>query len=339
MRTCLITTTIYVPTVLCLYRQASKDITFIVAGDKKTPDDEVRTLCDELGNTVYLNAEDQEELGYECSDAIGWNCIMRRNIALLEAIKLKPNVIVTIDDDNIPLMPHFYFRALSLRLEWSFSGPMASEPNGWFNVGGLFDPPFVHRGFPYSEDPHAFVVKPAANREIGVVVGMWYGDPDVNAVERMASAPVVTTMPGVLESGVIVGGHCFAPFNSQNTAYTYELAPLMPVLPAVGRYDDIWTSYIAQRIMWEHDQHVFYGQPFVYQERNPQSTMRNLKDEIYGMEYTGQFCGDLRQMKLGNGSPVEMLARVYEQMQGLDYLPDRLKRFCRAWIKDLDRVL
>ncbi len=131
----------------------------------------------------------------------------------------------------------------------------------------------------------------------------------------------------------------WAPFNSQNTGYSLEYAPLMAVLPYVGRYDDIWASFIAQRIMWEHNRHVFYGPPFTWQERNEQSWQRNLEDETYGMRHTQRFCRDLEWAVLGNGSPVEMLARLWEQMQEWPYLPDELKAFGLAWCRDLEKVL
>jgi hypothetical protein len=54
----------------------------------------------------------------------------------------------------------------------------------------------------------------------------------------------------------------------------------MLVLVGVGRYDDIWGSYIAQRVMAETGHRVHYGKPFVWQERNPQSIWTNLRDEI-----------------------------------------------------------
>ncbi|GAI53134.1 unnamed protein product, partial [marine sediment metagenome] len=103
MKLALITTTIGVPHVLSLYRELDKEAMFFIAGDRKTPHDEVRSLVSTLGNAVYYSDTDQEKLGYRSSELIGWNRIMRRNIALLEAIKYGADIIVTIDDDNIPL--------------------------------------------------------------------------------------------------------------------------------------------------------------------------------------------------------------------------------------------
>jgi hypothetical protein len=339
MNTVMISTTIYANDVWRLYRKANKNVTFIVAGDRKTPHDKMRALAADVGNMVYLSDEDQEKAGWACSEFIGWNCIMRRSVALLEAIKMGADVIVTVDDDNIPLEPETYFSTFDAVLTLPFSGPMVHGGLAWFNVGDLFDEPFAHRGFPFLPAPHGYVVQSVTDAPVGVVAGMWMGDPDVTAAERIAKAPTVRSIPGLLQRGVVVERGTVAPFDSQNTAYLGELAPLMAVLPAVGRYDDIWASFIAQRIMLEKNYHVFFGPPFVWQERNTHNLTRNLQDEIYGMDNTVQFVRDLDRMRLGTGSPLEMLGRLWSQAQKLDYLPQRLKDFGRAWVEDVEGVI
>lgn len=76
----LITTTINVPRVLETYRALGPDVTFIVAGDKKTPHQETRQFVNGLGRALYLSDEDQSKLGYESSEIIGCNKIMQRNL-------------------------------------------------------------------------------------------------------------------------------------------------------------------------------------------------------------------------------------------------------------------
>ena len=348
MNITLITTTIYNPVVLELYRQMGPDVRFVIAGDKKTPHDQVRELCESLGNAVYLSPDDQDALSYESLAITPWNCIMRRNIALLEAIRGGADVVVTIDDDNIPVKPRCYFPWFEQLLSTSYTGLLAGGattitqqhgPQSWFNIGDFVDPPIAHRGFPSYELPWGNEMAGVTDARIGVVAGLWYGDPDINAAERLVRGPEVLGWSPVVNNGLAVGLGTWAPFNSQNTAYLGRLAPLMAVLPFVGRYDDIWASYIAERIMWEQGYHVCYGPPFTWQERNEQSVMRNLKDEVYGMEHTLQFCLWLGELELGDGSPVEMLGRVWDAAQALDWLPQRLRDFGLAWVRDLERVL
>lgn len=337
MKIVLITTTIRIPWVLEYYRRADPSVVFIITGDKKTPHAQVDSFVKTLGNTIYYDVEGQKALGYECSDVIGWNCVMRRSIALLEAIKLQPDIIITIDDDNIPLDIDNYFKTFQRILSAPYGGLVIHGEDRWFNVGSMFEPHIKHRGFPYDRES-GYTINFGVNR-VGVVAGLWYGDPDISAVERIVIKPQILQMSDILQRGIVVDNLCFTPFNSQNTGYLCELAPLMAVLPVVGRYDDIWASYIAERVMLETGHYVFYGPPFTWQERNEHNLITNLEDEIFGMRYTSIFCNDLRDMKLGVGSPVEMLARIYEQMEHLDYIPQRLKEFGKAWISDLEKIL
>jgi hypothetical protein len=122
----LFTTTINCPTVLRQYRASDPDVLFIIAGDLKTPHEEIRALCAELGNAVYLDPPQQDALGYKCSGVLGWKTIQRRNIALLEAIRSGADVVVSIDNDNAPRSepetPN-YFEALWM----DFSNPTVVE--------------------------------------------------------------------------------------------------------------------------------------------------------------------------------------------------------------------
>ena len=53
MKIALITTTIYVPRVLSLYRELGPDVAFFIAGDRKTPHKEVKKHASQLGNETH----------------------------------------------------------------------------------------------------------------------------------------------------------------------------------------------------------------------------------------------------------------------------------------------
>jgi hypothetical protein len=336
----LITTTIYVPRVLELYRAIGPDVRIIVTGDRKTPHAETRAFVTRLGNAQYYSDTDQEKLGYRSSELIGWNKIMRRNIALLEAIREGAEIIVSIDDDNTPLDER-YFADFERTLTTPYHGVAASAGSGWFNIGEFFQPPFYHRGFPYERRGTDLGLRmdPLVGGTIGVAAGLWLGDPDIDAMERITNRPRALNTSDVVRAGIAVASGCWTPFNTQNTAFVRELAPLIMVLVGVGRYDDIWASYILQRIAMEAGKLVHFGRPLVWQDRNVHNLWTNLKDEIYGMEHTPRFCADLRAARLGSGAPLEKLARLYEHLSGLDYLPPIVCELGRAWCRDVEKVL
>lgn len=340
MKLALITTTIQVPRALALYRELDKEAMFFIAGDRKTPHAQVQSFVSGLGNAVYYSDTDQEKLGYRCSDLIGWNRIMRRNIALLEAIKYGADIIITIDDDNLPLT-RSYFQDFTRLLTQAFSGLEVSSGDGWFNIGEYMIPPIYHRGFPYERrhEEHNYLMRHVQGVKIGVAAGLWLGDPDIDAMERITNRPKVNQVTQVAQQGLCVASDIFAPTNSQNTAYLAELAPLFMVWTGVGRYDDIWASYMAQAIMRTLGYLVYYGPPFVWQERHPHNLWQNLRDEIFGMENTARLCNDLREAGLGEGSALDKLERMYEYLKGKDYLPDVVYELGKAWCLDIRSIL
>ena len=92
----IITTTINKPTAATKKFANVEGWDFLVVGDRKTPHNEY----DEY---TYLHPENQEKLDKNLSDMIGWDCIQRRNMGFVYALKHGYKHIATVDDDNIPL--------------------------------------------------------------------------------------------------------------------------------------------------------------------------------------------------------------------------------------------
>lgn len=344
-KTAIVTTTIRVPLVLRQYRQefSLSETRFFIAGDKKSPHAEIRAFCQgleqDLEQATYYSDVDQESLGYLCSKVIGWNTIQRRNIAILEAIKWGADRIITIDDDNIPMPGYSFYMRCNLNETFAVL-QVQGKSTRFVNVGDFSQPRFVHRGFPVElRRSSDFEVTGVRNEKIGVMAGLWLGDPDIDAVERIVNAPNVVDFSTILEAGISIASYNFSPFNSQNTLFAREVAPLMMVLPGIGRYDDIWGSYIAQRIMWETQYRVMYGHPFVYQERNPQNLVNNLEKEIYGMRNTMRFCEDLMSLKFKSGTVLGMLQETADYLFLKDYIPEQTRLFLTQWVEDVKGVI
>jgi hypothetical protein len=339
----LFTTTIYNPVVLRQYRASDPDVLFIIVGDKKTPHDDVRALCREVGNAIYYDPRQQEALGYACSDTLGWNNIQRRNIALLEAIKSGAQIVLSVDDDNAPRSEK-YFEDLRRSLEGA-AGYLANVGNGseWFNLGAFADRFYYYRGFPFSLRGKRLrfgslqSVTPGTER-VGIVNGLIYGDPDINAIDRAPGRPVARADHYVDSNTYVNPRTTWTPINSQNTAYVRELAPLAFVLPGIGRYDDIWASYIAQRVMEATDYRVYFGEPSVVQERNPHNWLKDLENEIYGMQHTEAFCEDLKAVAVDDGASV-LLNLEAIRLGASRLLPRQTRDFMNAWMDDVARVL
>jgi len=329
MKTALITTTINVPHVLKLYRAlAGEWVKFFVAGDLKTPP-EAEEFCRSLGALVsYLSPEAQKALNYKCSEILGWNTIARRNIALLEALKWGADIIVTIDDDNIPINSNYFYHFERI-FAGRFHGLQAF--GNWFDVGDLLVPKAPHRGFPH--DKHESLnFAPVTNVKIGVAAGICLGDPDIGAVERIANHPIVHGVSEVLQAGIVVEPGTWTVFNSQNTAFTRELAPCFLMCPQFERYDDIFASLIAQRVMRDRGQCVHFGHPFVWQQRNQHDLVDDLRAELFGMDSIDVVSYVLDKTLLPAGSVLEQVRYIYS------CLGDEFD-LTKAWCDDLEKVM
>ena len=339
-RRALITTTIRVPHNLRDWRAAGLEDTdtIIVAGDIKSPHEEIKDFLASLpGQNLYLHPDEQDD--WECSPEIGWNSIQRRNIALLEAMMLQPDYIITVDDDNYP-------KSAGHILAWDrhFLGAdtacdVLRASIGWWNVGRMLTPNVMMRGFPL-EVRHAanIVERMTLKLPIGVTASLWTGDPDCDAIQRIEMNPQVIAQSS---RDVALAPGTWCPFNSQATAYLGVLAPLMSVWPHVGRYDDIWSSLAAQRVMQEWDLVVRVGSPMVHQTRNPHNFFNDLKNEMLGLEYTWEFAQKLRGItfpaQCGDitvEDAVNAMSIIVSKLEDEEYIPDSLKAFFRAWLSD-----
>lgn len=337
MKTALINTTINVPHVLKLYRKLDPDVRFFVAGDTKTPHHEVSELCNSLGNARYITPAAQQR--WKCSEPTGWGCIQRRNIALLEAVEWGADIIYTMDDDNIP-MDRAHFINIAHAFD-DFHGPMGESKvnNNWLDPGQLLMPPYGvrQRGVPHDIKTNCRVVA-VVDAKVGVVAGACLGDPDIDAVTRIATRPEIHNVSELLRSGIVVEPRTRTIFNSQNTAFLLELAPTMFMLPNVGRFDDIYASLICQRIMRTRNLHVHHGKPFVWQTRNEHDLLQDLQQEIDGMSRIRGFAENLDEMEsIADQGTVKQTKYIWKCLEG--FFPARTSEAAQAFLEDIESVM
>ena len=279
MKKYIVTTSIYAPTEALKKFAAMSDWTLIVAGDLKTPGDF------SINNAIYLSPDEQREKYPELSEAIGWNCIQRRNLAILEAYHLGADLVALVDDDNIPLDGwgrNHLGNTFSLK-EYRHSA-------------GVIDPFYAtsykhlwHRGFPLPLLAQRSETTWTLQKRQGfdVQANFWQGDPDVDALCRMQFAPDCEfseeSFPFCVEG--------MAPFNSQNTLLTREVLPHYFCFPHIGRMDDIWAAYYVQALGYR----VLFAEATVRQERNPHDLTEDMKREFLGYEKTLPLVRALRE--------------------------------------------
>jgi hypothetical protein len=333
--------TIYVPKVLSFYREVAPDMEFFVIGDEQAPDDEIRQFLRTVQPARYYSADDQRKLGYESCELLAWRHPGRRSIGLLEAVKAEADIIVHADDDNTGV-ERTYFDHFERLVGSIFTGLQVTSETKWVDAAWFLQPSVHHRGFPHQlwhpfSPPEVGSVKEA---RIGVAAGLWLGDPDIDAVTRIVNRPTCMTASPVADAGFVVDPKCYSPFNSQNTAFVRDLLPAMAMLTPYGRFDDIWCSFIAERVMREHGWFVHYGKPYVWQQRlggRDKRLMKDLSDEVEGMSATLRFTEVLDQMALPGGSIIEDVAHIHEKLARTEF--SRASKLGSAWVRDAERVL
>jgi hypothetical protein len=287
MKKFIVTTTIQPPTLASVRFSEMKDWTFIIVGDQKTPHKEY-----DGGNWIYLHPDYQQKTYPELSDAIGWHCIMRRNIGFVEAWRMGADVVASIDDDNIPYSDWgknlWVGKSIDARVYDVPEPCLAFDPLSVTN-----HPEVWHRGYPvdtihYSRTP---VFQGIKKQKVLIQADLWDGDPDVDAICRMIYQPTFAQL--IAPYGYT--SDKYIPFNSQNTFFAREVLPYYMVLPHVGRMDDIWGGYIAQYLL--NTRPVFFP-PTTYQQRNAQSIRKNLQDEVFGYLNTTIFLENLNNFEL-----------------------------------------
>jgi hypothetical protein len=335
MKTALVTTTINVPHVLRLYRRCDPDVKIFVALDQKSPFKELAKWGNDEGYS-WLTPDFQKQ--WKCSDLIGWNCIQRRNLATLEALRWGADIIVFVDDDNIPIWPRHYFRDYQRAFAEPFDGLLAAPDIPWFDIGQHLVPPTSHRGFPHELAHRKSRLSHVVDAKIGVAAGLVMGDPDCSALTRIVARPHVTSMDAMSVFGIAVNPRFTRTvWNTQNSAVIRELAPAMLLCPQFRRYDDIIASLVCQRVMADTGHHVLFGPPFVYQERNIHSLSRDLADEAWGQEHLLDVQSLLWRTSTENLHTVA--ARVLRLYAAIDTLMPGVGELAEAWISDCERAM
>ena len=310
------------------------DVPVFVAGDEQVPAIAWGNLPK---NVRWLEIEKQQAFGYKCSPLLGTRTIERRNIAVLEALKWGAEAVIYSDTDNLPINS-YYYGAFEDVLDRPFHGLEVHGRNGWFDPSRLLSPSTTQRGFPHQIES-AWAIDPATNVNVGVASGMILGDPDVSAVERIANAPITHNMSELLRNGIVIDAETWTIFNTQNTAVLRKFVPAMLTCPQFGRYADIFSSLICQRVMREHGYAVHVGQPLVWQQRHDHDLVVDLQQEIFGMAHTIEFAGWLNSVRLTNVGIISQVGDLYHSLANWRYCPAGVPELAAAWLSDAEGVL
>jgi len=334
----IVLTTINVPRVLGDYinncnKYDHKDVVFIVIGDKKSPPETSSYLSSLQGyDIIYLSVQKQEEWLKKLPafrDFLPYDSVQRRNIGYLYAAEVGADVIISIDDDNIPLPEYDYIGEHNI-VGKTIKCKAVSSSTGWFNTCSLLEtvPPryIYHRGFPIGKRwlPEELSYNDEKRRVV-VNVGLWLGDPDVDTITRMEEPFSIRGVKDPKARFLLARG-TMSPFNSQNTAFSIDLLPCLYLISFRAtnsdiffgnnnfRYDDIWMSYFSKIIIDHMGDAVCIGTPHIRQDRNKHNYLTDLRKELVPMEMTDRLADLLPSIELNEKSYSGAYRELIEQI-------------------------
>lgn len=329
----MVTTTINQPVLLEEYCRNARafgheQVRFFVVGDMQTPaavEPWCRQLSARYGYAVEYYGVERQRAVLKDTPALAqhlpFRSISRRNVGMLEAYRCGAECVITIDDDNwVTDTDYFGFQSKVGRI---MPAAEVSSETGWWNTCTMLKEAsgqqFYHRGFPPGQRRagRADLGRwSEASRRVVVNAGLWLGDPDVDAVTRLAKPVDAIALEPAAQSGVFLASGTWCPFNSQNTALHRSVIPAYFLSPYVGRYDDIWASFVLRRLIDHFKDAVCYGPPLVRQERNAHNLWKDLSLEMHGMEATDSLVDFLRRAPLQAGSYQEGCLALAGKIRG-----------------------
>lgn len=363
MKTCIVTTTINVPKLIEDYiidaKKYGSEVRFFITGDKKTPK-AAYEFVEEMkkkysANIEFQNPDEQEQFLTkfpELAKFIPWNCIQRRNLAILRAYMEGYDIIATIDDDNF-LADNDYLGAHQV-IGKTQKMKVFSNNTKWLNICRYLEDKqnrnFYPRGYSLS---NRFIdtKDEIEEKNIRVVVnaGLWLGDPDIDAITRLATP--LDVIKYKLDYNFALEKNIWTPFNSQNTAFHRDIVPSYFLCPNIGRYDDIIASYVVKRISDHLNDYIAFGKPLVKQTRNEHCLWTDLEMERVGLQITDNFCDMLSSVKLTGKNYFDCIIELidglkeklddnnynfnYEQRAYINQIIDGY----RVWIKTMKKVM
>jgi hypothetical protein len=343
MKIIILTTTIKVPdnlgpvcrSILHYLKQCKSqdEVTFLIIGDKIERDIEqmiesecsrVDTECfGDMSVVKYLNYENQKHYFEEyplLENIIFDRSIQRRNIGILEAIKSGCDILISIDDDNFPINERWLYDFVN---HGNNDSLIIDNNSSWIDVP-YYMTGIPSRGFPIlpkaSKDRFTVLKEDskAKTRKIVCHQGFISGEPDRNALHRYCYPEMSASINAFPNHNLVISNK-WCVFNTQNTLFTKDLIPLLFLFPMkkflgngyiVDRYDDIFMSYIINKISHRFDWSISFGPPVLNQRRNDHDTCSEVFTEITGAIIAEPLLRFLENVDLESNTPL----KCYEEI-------------------------
>lgn len=323
MKTTIVATTIQIPDALRQIANnardyAHTDLDFIVIGDRKTPSS-VPDFCEQIrrdcypveyldldAQSRYLAPKSKPLLKHLCFDSR-----QRRNVGIFRAWENGADLILSVDP-NIQIGREDF---LSPHLQTGKTLPLStrSSPTGWHNIAeDLVEAKaqtFFLRGFPqWQRDTITPAFRAVETVSVAAHSGFLLGASDLDAATRIDRSIAAMSRRSIGSFALARG--TWSPFSAHNTSFKRDVIPACFFSPFVGRYDDIWASYIITRIAHHLGDVISFGDPCVRKPADSSDLARDYDNERVGFRQTDLFCAALRSIPLSGTSYHECFGQI-----------------------------
>ena len=254
----------------------------------------------------------------------------RRNIGFLMALEKGCQVLISVDDDNLPVPSGHFFREHLIVTQPSVEMETVHSANRWFNICDLLNlqtQNIYARGFPYRyrhQSPE-MAYCPEQGR-VHLNAGLWLDSPDVDAITWLANPTKVLSFNG---TSLLLGHDTWSPVNTQNTAvyrdaiaayYYVQMGHTLMGYP-IGRYGDIFSGYFCQACVRHLGYRIRVGTPVVNHTRNHHKYLEDLTKEVACILLLEDITQWLQEVKLEGSTYIEVYLCL------ADLLEDAVERF------------
>jgi hypothetical protein len=253
-------------------------------------------------NITYPTLEDQDLYLKNfpmLENLIPYDSDNRRNIGFLMALESGAELIISMDDDNFPDISYDFVGCHSICGK-TLSVEHIRSSNSWFNICELLtcEPAFTvyPRGFPYRvrRSTTPITTFEVQSSYIGMNVGLWTSDPDVDAISRNYAPIHVTEWTG---RSVALGPGMWSPINTQNTALSRDLLPAYYYILmgeaieglVIDRFGDILSGYFTKKVCDHMGYSVLVGSPICEHRRSTHNLFKDLYQELAGIILLEEF--------------------------------------------------
>ncbi|CAD7944598.1 unnamed protein product [Amoebophrya sp. A25] len=345
----IVVTSIFQPSdaVRKLGEMTKKGWCFVVVADVNGPTD-----YDDVEGVVYLTPQHQKRLHYHIVDYIPWRHFGRKNIGFLYAIEHGAEVIYDTDDDNrikeleIPIWlpernetleggPYVPLKMYSVDQKWN-----RNVVNSYLDFEPTCGERIWPRGFPLdnindAKDQHPQLTEmEGAKKPPAIQQFLADEDPDVDAIFRLTGQ--LPCRFAEKRHAVVLPKGQLTPYNAQCVVNLKSAfwALLLPVT-VNGRVSDIWRSYIAQKLLWDIDEHVAFMPAHVIHDRVFHDYLKDFQSELDLYLKGGALVKFLVGWRSDAPTLVERIEQLWTELYERGFVEEGDLRLAQAWIRDL----